>query len=158
MHLKQEKLDRRLMNVDAFVIEEMAELDRPAKTKLEVRFKIALATLPQELQETAMDFTMQLFHAEYPDYRFDPTRHPKFYEIGDIVLSYLAVILPEMVKPFEEDPRLECEDDSERQHVVNTIKTRSECIILLHVSFEKKHAAIFGKLEHALIPMGNHNQ
>ena len=134
----------------------MTKPDKPAKTVSEIRFKIALATLPQKLQDIAMEFTLQLFRAEHLDYRFEPTLHPSFYEIGDIVLFSLATRLPEVIKPFEENPRLECEDDKERLHVIKTIKKRCERVLQSRMSFRKKHAAIFNELEHVLIAI--HNQ
>ncbi len=69
-----------------------------------------------------MKFTLKLLRAERLDYRFEPTLHPSFYEIGDIVLFSLATRLPEVIKPFEENPRLESEDDKERLHVVVIVR------------------------------------
>lgn len=78
-----------------------------AEGKEEIRFRMSADTLAPKLQESAIKITHLLFRKEFPDYQEAPEQYPdRFYEIGNIVLAYLAEKMPDVIEPFE-SPRTE---------------------------------------------------
>lgn len=116
----------------------------------ETRFRIILATLPKKLQEKVVEFVKRLFHDEYPEYKFKPSRYTEFYTIGDIVISYIAQKTPDFIEPLKGQPLLQPSKTAEREKSIDPIKFRAEYVIMANQDFINKHEAIFHELEHVI--------
>lgn len=138
---------QRVKKVKAFAREAMSAEHEPARSISEVRYRATLATLDDRWHEKIIDFAMRLVSGEHPDFAETPSEHPDFYEMGNIVLAYLAHRLSDVIESFAEHPLLAVADEAEETVLKRRAKARAARVVSQNQDLIKRHPLVFQQLD-----------